>query len=72
METKLFATSASDAGWWGRRLYLGGAFRIVDVVISNSVAQRLYYGEADGRTVVGVSPEQLSDFNAAAEIRVVP
>jgi hypothetical protein len=71
METKLFATSASDARRWGRQLYPDGVFRVVEVEIPEPVAQRLYHGEADGRAVVGVSPELQADFNAAAHIRVL-
>ena len=50
MEGKWFADRAADASEWGRRLYRGEPFRVVETHVPRSVAARFHY-EPDHETI---------------------
>ena len=74
LETKLFATTAEDAASFARDLYPPDepAAVILEVTISDSLAERLYYFQTDRQPVVAVDVDLLDGFNREAELRVLP
>jgi hypothetical protein len=75
METKLFATSEVDAGFFARDVLYqlsGQQSWVVRATVPNSVASRLYRFTADGKSVIAVHPEMLTEFNLATRIEILP
>lgn len=72
METKLFATSAEDASFFGRDVLFPLDKRpltILEVEVPESLASRLFRFTADGKPTVALDPALLQEFNAAARVR---
>jgi hypothetical protein len=74
METKLFATSAEDAGFFARDVLFPldrKPLTVLETRIPNGLASRLTRITADGRPTVAVDPSLLEEFNAAAQTRAL-
>jgi hypothetical protein len=75
METKLFATSEGDVGFFAKDVLnklSGQQSWVLKVEIPNSLAGKLFTFTADGRATVAVYPELLEEFNAGATITPLP